>query len=752
MAAWSLWLGDLGSGGPMADPLPLTEVEPGAFKGLDLDDTLDSAIATPLAAAGEQADVNALASTLEGLDATVPDPDPDPPAEPIDVDVAVSDVLDGSTDGFDLDISVTREVGATVALTDPDALGGQPFTLTTPDPGAPLTLTFTSTARFRVDDSPTPGPAWLVVDDGAPGAADDTPRASLHGVIDYDFPSGAGGAIGVVDVSIASGSGIDLDATLLADIADTDGDGRLAFFEPASDPSLPDIPGELTLPVDQITTWSRTGSASATATMTSTLVTLSGPVALTVPPTDLATAEPVAAVTGAQSDLDELASFQRVTAFDLINGLTQFATLLRGAQTHPNADVELPLVGGRTSDLLDIAKDVSDFIDAQITPLENGSGGTPADPDDHDGAIPLSLEFTTVGGLVDLLEAEDWFDGDATLDYEESSDRLTMRIAGTKALDASFVPLDLPADSQVGLAAIGGELNAETGLRGVAPAPGISPDRSVETAYSFELPMEIDLAPACTTGACADDDPDTQGVVEFEDPMPFERFLVDIGADTSAEASITTLLSVPLRADGQVGFVPVTIGGDGVAASPYVFGQDGSNPTTTISFDHTKGTVGATPRIGVLLQALTDGDADTTNDIITPATKKGHTTATLKVRAHGADPADSLTDPELATISIDTTKLTGPYGADVTLDVTAQALKRLDFDTAQPTALLGRFLDTADGVTDALGSIPGAAGDDIPFVGESASDLLGDLVDLQGALDAVRTGPTPVDLGDLETK
>ena len=752
VAAWSMWLGDLGGSGPMTDPLPLTEVDPGTIEGLHLAQTLETAIATPLASAGDQADVGALASTLDGLDTTVPDPQPGLPDEPIDVVVATSDVQDGSTDGFDLDITVTREVGATVALADPDALGGQPFTLTTPDPGAPLVLTFTSTARFRVDDSLTPGPAWLVVDDGAPGAADDTPRASLHGVIDYDFPDGAGGAIGVLDVSIASGSGIDLDVTLLADIADTDADGRLAFFEPASDPSLPDIPGELTLPVDQITTWSRTGSASATATITSSLVTLSGPVALAVPPTDLATADPVAAVTGAQADLDELASFQRVTPFDLLNGLTQYATLLRGAQTHPNADVDLPLVGGRSSDLLNIAKDLSDFIDARITPLENGSGGTPADPNDPDGAIPFALDFTTIGGLADLLEAEDWFDGEATLAYNATADRLTMRIAAAKELDASFVPLPLPADSQVGLAAIGGELNAETGLRGVAPTPNVSPDRSVKTAYSFELPLVIDLAPACTTGDCAADDPDTQGVVEFEDPMPFERFLVDIGANLGAEVSITTLLSVPIRADGQIGFVPVTIGGDGAAASPYVFGQDGTNPTTTIAFDHTKGGVGATPRIGVLLQALTDGDADPSNDIITPATKSGHTTATLKVRAHGADPADSLTDPELGTITIDTTKLVGPYGGDVTLDATALTLKRLDFDTSAPTALLGRFLDTADGVTDALGSISGAAGDDVPFVGESASDLLDELVDLKGAVDGVRTGPTPVDLGDLETK
>jgi Ca2+-binding RTX toxin-like protein len=752
VGGWGTWLGLLEHEAPFADALPLLDLSAG--EALGLGQAIDDGVLTPLTTSGVLSSVSALADYLN-------DPARDMTVGGVQVDLAATDVLDtGATRGLTLDLTIARSADVSIQLTDPNGAGGAPVSLTTPPPGAPLTISFASSATFRVAEAPIDAqPAWIV----AAGA--DAPSlqlgAHLGSESTYDFPAGAPGAIGVGDVVIGSGSSITLDAAWAGTIDDSDGNGILAFFEPASDPSLPDVPGELTLDPAQLVTWDRTGSAAAHASITSGLVDLSGPVALDVTTTDLGpeAAAPAAAVTGDPDDVAELAGFARLLPFDLLNGLTQYATLLRGAQKSPNSDFELPLVGGRSSDLLDLAADVSAFIDARITPLENGSGGQPADPSDPDGAIPFSLDFATVGGLLDRLDDEAWYTGDTSIAdvvYDEGSDRLTIDVAGERALPTAFAeiftkgddgPVPLAPDSPVLHTDLGSELLPETGLRTIQH-DGSNPQRQARTSYSFSMPLVVDLGAPCTTGACAEDDPGTQGVVEFEDPMPFERFLVDTGTGTAPEASLVTIGKATLAGTGQVGFVPVTL----LPASSYLFDQDGAAPTTTIALDGTAVGLGQVSRIGLLLKAIADqGDA---GDPVLAATPKGATTATLKVQAHGADPTQSLTEGP-ATVTVSSTKIVPPYGGDVTLDATAQMLKRLDVDTSEPTALLGRFLDVADGVAEGLDALPG--GDalittDIPFVGESAKDLLGDLVDLGAGFDAVRTGPTPVTLADLETK
>lgn len=752
VGGWATWLGLLEDETPFVEDLPLLDV--GAGEALALQQAMADAVVTPLAGSGVLSSTQALADFLN-------DPSRDDiVVGDVHVDLDANEVdASGLEQGFSLGITVSRQQDVSIQLTDPDGAGATPVSLTTPPPGAPLTISFTSSATIRVGEAPIDAqPAWIVA------TADDAPALALDASLGtdgtYAFPSGAAGAIGVGDVVIGAGSSITLDATWDGVVDDSDGNGLVAFFEPASDPALPDVPGELTLDPVQLLTWDRTGTAAAHASITSPIVELAGAVALDVPTTDLGpeAATPTAAVTGSAADVAELANFARVLPFDLLNGLTQYATLLRGAQKSPNSDFDLPLVGGRSSDLLDLAADMSAFIDARITPLENGSGGAPADPADPDGAIPFTLDFSTVGGLLDLLDDQPWYTGDTALAdvvYDEATDKLRIDIAGSRALPAEFGPVlgqgdtgpvPLAPDSPVLHTDLGSELLVETGLRSIQH-DGSDPLRQAKAAYTFALPLVVDLAAPCTTGTCADDDPGTQGVVEFEDPMPFERFLVDTGAASGPEASLVTLGSATLAGRGQAGFAPVKL----LPESTYVFGQTGTDPSTTISLDATAAGLPAVSRIGQLLKAIADqGDA---GDPVLAATPKGTTSATLKVRAHGADQDQSLTASP-ATITISTAKLVPPFGADVTLDATAQMLKRLDFDTSEPSALLGRFLDTADGVADGVESLPGGdalLSTDIPFVGESAKDLLGDLVDLKTGFDAVRTGPTPVTLADLET-
>lgn len=753
VSAWGMWLGSLETVGPFADPLPLVDVQPG--EALDLAAALDTTVTDPMADPSTvMADINALAAFLNDAtrnDITVGD---------THVDLGASEVVNsGGTIGLKVTVDVTRDLDAPVTLTDADASTVGPFTLSTPSPGAPsLTLTLSTAATFRVTAAPAAAPpAWIIASGASKPSIALGAKLGTDGT--YDFPANAPGAIGVGDVKIGSGSSITLNASWAGAIDDPDGNGTVAFFEAASDPALPPTPGELTLDPAQMTTWDRSGSAAASAAITSDIVQLTGPVALAVAATDLGNdaAVPVTNVTGATADIDELANFGRILPFDLLNGLTQYATLLRGAQKSPNADFELPVVGGRSSDLLDLGRDLSAFIDARITPLEPGSGGNPGDPD---GAIPFSLDFSTVGGLLSRLDAETWYTGDTTLSgptgvsYDEATDELVIDIKGSRALPGTYSGLTVLTDTGVGPAPkenptlhtdFGSELQPETGMRSVQHDAATDPAREVKTAYTFAMPLVVELGAPCTTGDCALDDQDTQGVVEFQDPMPFERFSVDTGAAGSVEATLITLGKAPLTGRGQIGFVPMLL----AAGSTYTFGQDGTNPTTTINLDGAAAGIGRVARIGTVLKKIADQGA---SDPVQPATRKGKTDATLKVQAHGADPTAPLTTSP-GTVTISTTKLVPPYGSDVTLDATAQTLKRLDFDTDEPSAMLGRFLDIADDVADSVSSLPG--GDalvetDIPFVGSSAKDLLAGLVDLKTGFDAVRTGPSPVTLADLE--
>ena len=746
-AAWGVFLGDAQDLPELAAPIPLTSIEPAT--ALDLGEQLPTKFVTAVTALPDQASVGDLASALAGISDDDDDADPATP----DLTVTATPVDGSDEDGIDLTVELAATITSAVVVSDPDALstGGVSVTVDTP-----VELVFQAEAKLRAEDvadALSAPPAWI-----AAGA--DSPELSVHATIEADLTD-APAAIGVGDISV-DGS-IDVDATLADVVSDPDGDGRLAFFELASD-GVTEIPAELVVSPDQLLDLARSGSASAGLDLASALVALGGPVSLDVPAVDLATDDPEPAVTGDADDLAELAAFQRIIAFDLLNGLNQYAMLLRAAHAHPNVDLDLPLVDGRSSELMDIGKDLAGFVDERVSavpPGSNSEGTTTTDPEGDIDNIPLELDFDTVGELVTMLEAEDWINGAIPVDYAEDTDRLTLGLHLTKALEADFVDLTLPPPpegqtaSPVGLPRFGGELNDNTGLRGIVPSDDAA-TRQVRTAYDVTLPLVVDLVEASSDGPAGEDDPDT-AVVEFQDPMPFERFRVPVATegDATAQISATTLLRLPeVAAEGQIGFVPATIVGED---SSYEMGRDGENPTTTALLKTVPGVLeDPTPRLGDLLANLSDGDpGNTTNDAVAVAHRRGRMQATLAVDAHGADPADTFTaDPGVITIDRTFDTQTGivdpPH--DASLDATATRLKALDIDTSQPARLLGNVLDTADGVAKAVESISGVLGTDLPLIGTSPGDLVSSLAGLKAAFDAVRTGPTPATLADLETK
>jgi hypothetical protein len=212
----------------------------------------------------------------------------------LDADVAGTDltistanlVESGETRGFDLTIRVTRTVDSPLAIVDPDGPGGEPLRLVTAqaDP-APFDLAFEFTGTVRTD--PQGLRFWLDTTGGEPAVEF---SAELAGDGEFAFPGGAA-AIGVGDVEILGQSSVDLSAEWTGTIDDVNGDGRLAMFEPPAFEGGEETPGELTIPAEQLTTFSLAGEAVADIEFGSSLLGLDSldPPSLTLD-ADLATA------------------------------------------------------------------------------------------------------------------------------------------------------------------------------------------------------------------------------------------------------------------------------------------------------------------------------------------------------------------------------------------------------------------------------------------------------------------------------
>ncbi len=734
-----VFIGEYEETGPLAQAMLLSDTTPGAAPlrpgdALDLAAVLTQGVTDKLLALQGSDPVDSVAALAAQVDGSLDDT-----VAGSQVQVSAGNVVNADSGrGFDLTIAVSRTAQAAVALTDPTGPGGQALTLRSPAT-APFDLAFTFTATLRTNAA---GDLfWLTSGPSTPSVRLD---ADLAGAGAYDFPAGDA-AIGVGDVTTLDGSTVDLDASWAGSISDTNGDGRLTIAEPALD-GTGTTPGELTMPASALTAFTRSGTATADVQLGSALVPLdSSPAPTMTLDADLATAaDLVADLTGSAGDLDDLAAFTRISPVDLVSGLIQYATTLRALQQHPNVDAQLPLAGGRLSDLGDLGADVSDLADSliEITPFDENEDPT---DDPTDGTAPqiVEVKIQTIGDLADKLDDLATYSG-GTLQptYDSATQRVTLDVAFAKALDG-LATLDLPTGSEVAQLTFGDQLRGTTGLRGVS-TPDESPiDPKVDLGYNVDLPMLVDL----TAASSADDDPETS-VVEFESPMVFERFEAQL--KDGAEVDLTTLVDTNAKAAAQIGFVPAQLGGT------YKLKQDGTSPTTAADVDPADGQT-ATPRLVDLMAGLQEGEGNPAEYPVSAATRHLVVDADLTMNGHGARPEDVLTSTPGA-FTVDGTGLdVSAYTTALTNDP-ARMLKSLDVDSTTPSRLLGRIIDTATEVGDSVDAIDSgleSAGLDVPNVpllDKTAGALLSKAVGLKKAIDDLRAGPTPVDLADVETK
>ena len=734
-----VFLGDYEKTGPLAQPLPLTNTLPGAVllrpgDALDLANVLKQGVTDKLVALQTSAPAGSLAELVAQVNTAL-----DGTVAGANLQVTAGNAVTGTdAKGFDLTITVSKTVQGTVAVTDPTGPGGAPVTLKSPST-APFDLAFTFGATLRTNL----GGArfWLTADQASPSVQ---LTADLAGANPYTFPTGKA-AIGVGDVSILAGSTVDLDATWAGTVKDSNNDGRLTIAEPTVD-GTGTTPGELTMPVSALTSFARTGTANASVKLGSAVIPLdSSPAPALTLNANLATAVDLAAdVTGSEGDLADFAAFTRISSVDLVSGLIQYATMLRALEQHPNVDKQLPLAGGRISDLHDLGKDLADLADSliEIKPIDPAAD---ADPTDDKENQLVEVKIQTVAELADKVDDLPGFSGGPLQpSYDSGTQRVTMNVAFTKALDG-LATLDLPDGSDVAQLTFGDQLRQSTGLRAVSRPDTTPIDPKVDAGFHINLPILIDLSAA----QAATDNPKTP-VVEFESPMVYERFQTQL--QDGAEADLTTIVDGGAEGAGQLGFVPAAVGGT------YKLKQDGTNPTTVIDVDPAAGQ-SSTPRLVDLMAGIADDPANHNPAEYPVAAASRHTVvdADLTVNGHGVRAQDVLTAAP-GTITVDGTGFDqATYTTALTNDE-SKMLRALDVDPAAPTRLLGRVIDTAGSVADSLAKLDSgltAAGvpvPKVPLIEKTAGALLTQAVDLKSSVDKVRSGPTPVDLADLETK
>lgn len=786
------WLGDLEDHQQFGQFMPLLKLRFG--DALHLDQAFQDLIADELGSVAG-ATVQEFADNLEGLsgdDRTFDTPGPDAETIHIDLDVATNNVVAGSNvNGFDITISMTRTFAEAPLRVSAPAAGGAPaFDLESGASGVPLTATFESVMTLRYEN--LTDYFYVVEGDGGsadPNEADDTPRFTGDVEINevsqtFTFPAtGFGAAIGIGDIDIEPGSTLKIDAHYFGDINDSNDDGQLAFEEPGN-PGDPQIPAELELPQDQNVEIARSGEVSTTLNLDSLLIAGPQDAYVTIPggTPNLDGDDPVPSVTG--TDIVHLAKFQNVEPVELLAGLAQYTNALRAIQTNPNVDVALPLLQGRLSDAVHVEKELATFIDDRVQEFADASVDI-NDLVDFDTVLELVAEMQDTDPEGGSNPPDDpglsVLQGDPAPTFNTASERLTFSFHLVKELDTSFDPFLTPPDAPAGLGSDAGEVNVgsslldETGLAGIQPSNAALGRQ--KSAYEVTIPLIVNLENATEEGVV--DDPDTDGIVEFESPMINERFMIPTGSEgqPGPEMKLTALVESTVRGTGQIGFVPVAVDnlsptGDSILTLDRA---DSSNPTMTVDVDAdlASGDVdkdNSTPDtqlpetlpIRLLLENLHDGNDSTADDPVVPADPNAKVTGQLELQGVGpafgsGGPDDyALTEPGVITIdwpNVSTALGTNPD--DIQLDATAELLEQLDIDRPNPTALLTKFLDTFDGVDEALDGLPGVGGlldTQIPLIGKTPKDLYNAINDLKSQVEALRTGPTPVSLADLELK
>ncbi len=566
------------------------------------------------------------------------------------------------------------------------------------EPGFPLTsaddevdVTVTAAVEFTVATEDTDGGTrrWVV----ASGPDAPTVTASVD-LVAPDGPLAA--SVGLLGAEITS-SDVELHASYTGTISDPDGNGRLAFDDPGGTPDDGELSAEgSALGLSSVSVAS--AQASGTLSVTSTGALISPPISASVA-FDWPDLTDATTLSVTPTGFDAIGDYLNMSIRDTAEGLVLVKSALTALQrTSENAD--LPFMRGTVADAVVLSENLTTFLTDAIDQTSGQPTWTSVQElfSELDDAPGLDVEV----GAYDAANHRLPF----TLRLEREQDGADTLYVPTPGLDGSDVKTGLVELGDI-LAGPGGRKVA--GVQAPEPTPGqpaTNPTAEVDRGYDVELLLGLDLqAPTRHDPPLEVTNPDGSPTYYDETPLGVDRMLF-----RSATATASFPISTPIEASGQVGFVEVAVGGQ-IDVGPGTAGQ----PMLSM-------TVGGTQYrpLGDLFEDLrTDPAAAVDIDLDVAVSASGGVTVPALDGILAAPATFEIGPCDVATL---------PDGCTPTFGGSLTELLRLDVDTTEPRALLGRLADILtmfDAGLRATSLMGDAAKARLPLVGVSLADVLG---------------------------
>ncbi len=416
--------------GRFGQPLPTLSLLPGSKAGVDLATLLSESVSSVLGSGYTGAtNVNELVSAINGKSGTI--------SEDRDVSFTAVKTTSGTVDTVTVGLHATRTISsAALDITDnkPLAPGYPPFALASKG-GVNVDLTLDASFALNYDSSG--GAAWIT-------HSGSSPSLTLDAVGSIPSLSAVQAGLGILGVSLGTGTGFNLTVHLATAWADPNNDGRLAFDEPGGtndDGELAAAGAAAGLVNPRLTS----GSLDSTLVIVgrdSTAIDLpdaSATVQVKAP--DLVTGNPQ--VTFDPGAFDAVKGFLTLSPRDLAQGLAQAASAVLGLQDATG--VKLPFMRGDLSDAIPAVEAIQEFLTKHV-PEPTSASDKPGLP-----------SFPSLQDMLEQLVAEAGLPSGADLsvpvaEYDAAKNKVNFtlqidRSAGSpERLDPAGTPLSGSAD------------------------------------------------------------------------------------------------------------------------------------------------------------------------------------------------------------------------------------------------------------------------------------------------------------------
>ncbi len=374
--------------GRLGQPLPTLSVTPGSPAGMGLGTLLSESVTGVLGSSYANATtVDGLVSAISGANGTI--------SNNRSVSFSASKSTAGSVDSVTVGLHATRTISSTsldITDTKPLAPGYPPFALASSG-GVKLDLTLD--ASFILNYDSNGGATWI-------SRTGTSPSLTVGADASIPSPGNVTAGLGILGISLGSGTHFDLSAQIATGWSDPNNDGRLAFDEPggaADDGELSAAGAPAGLVSPTLAAGSLDASLVIVGRPSSAISLPAASATVTVSAPNLTVAGPE--VTFAPNAFDAVKGFLTLSPRDLAQGLAQALSAVMALQDATGA--KLPFMKGDLSDAIPAVEAIQKFL-TQHVPAPAPGSPTPGLPD-----------FPSLQDLLEKLVAETSLPGGADM-------------------------------------------------------------------------------------------------------------------------------------------------------------------------------------------------------------------------------------------------------------------------------------------------------------------------------------------------